>query len=357
MTRTRISKYQPESMAESDAWDNPIHPFWDTKPYRDVKSNGQGMNSIHLPDALSSHVHSYRSNHSHSQHGRPLVILEARYLRGSLSASLHSFAMQTFLPFILCALSEARLLQYPTRVEDVAGNPNQGQPADRYPPRAAATADLLAHRTFTDDSAISLMTPLPLLPSAITTGVRTFDAEPNAEKERSSRPVLPYPCDYHYISGNPNFLDVHGTIRLDGIQTHLCVSRSPGACPDHRVGYYYHHLPSPSPSAQGVQGRRREGRRSNLQAELAASETLRDVSRDGKDSLGGNSTSQLVLSEKNPAQFHHGGSYNVSRPNDIFMVSPRNGQTLSRIPTLASSDWPGTPLPPYARPLPKIPSM
>jgi hypothetical protein len=100
----------------------------------------------------------------------------------------------------------------------------------------------------------------------------------------------------------------------------------------------------------------REGE-ADLQAELAASETLRDVSRDGRDSLGGNSTSQLVLSEKNAAQFYYGGSYNVSRPNDIFMVSPCNGQTLSRTPTLASSDWPGTPLPPYARPLPKIPSM
>ncbi|KAJ7911834.1 hypothetical protein B0H13DRAFT_2479741 [Mycena leptocephala] len=414
--------------------------------------------------------------------------------------------MHTCLPFIIFALSEARLLQYPTRVEDIrAGNPvrslssasppesafsqqNQRQPADRYPPRAAATAELVAHRTFTDDSAISVVTPLPLLPGAIATG--PFGAE-REDPERSFLDGL-FPTDLSSILGGPSFTTNAPTpdpptpdppipdppiLSIPPISTESRPSIShpafpspptpppppptlssppptlspppptpppppPSNPPRPTVSGSHKSLnvgstTSTPPAANNTQsltptittrdpdssslvyltpvttitspgtstsstlralsdstrskhtsvlvgalvpvliivlvaaiiiyrcrrrphrvykGGEREGE-ADLQAELAASETLRDVSRDERESQGGNSTSQLVLSEKNPAQFYRGGSYNVPRPNDIYSVSPRNGQTLSRAPTFASSDWPGTPLPRYARPLPKIPSM
>ncbi|KAJ6545460.1 hypothetical protein B0H19DRAFT_1380092 [Mycena capillaripes] len=90
--------------------------------------------------------------------------------------------------------------------------------------------------------------------------------------------------------------------------------------------------------------------------DVAASETLRDATSD-KDSRNelqarNNSDVQAAPSEKNSApepglQFIHADPYDNP--------TPRNRYSLSRAPTFVSGDWPGTPLPRYTRPLPKIP--
>ncbi|KAJ7925093.1 hypothetical protein B0H13DRAFT_1863457 [Mycena leptocephala] len=46
-----------------------------------------------------------------------------------------------------------------------------------------------------------------------------------------------------------------------------------------------------------------------------------------------------------------------SRSNNMILASSSNGPPLSRTSTFASSNWPDTPLPPYARPLPDLPPL
>ncbi|KAJ7255912.1 hypothetical protein C8J57DRAFT_1344748 [Mycena rebaudengoi] len=46
-----------------------------------------------------------------------------------------------------------------------------------------------------------------------------------------------------------------------------------------------------------------------------------------------------------------------SRSNNILLASSSNGPPLFRTSTFASSNWPDTPLPPYARPLPDLPLL
>ncbi|KAF7328128.1 hypothetical protein MVEN_02569800 [Mycena venus] len=72
-----------------------------------------------------------------------------------------------------------------------------------------------------------------------------------------------------------------------------------------------------------------------------------------QNSTSETSTLSDAICEKDPQNQNAANS----RSDNIILASSSNGPPLSRISTFASSNWPDTPLPPYARPLPDLPPL